>query len=392
MNQSTVTKRRVYLSSPHMSGGEQGAIADAFASNWIAPLGPHVDAFEQEFTGLVGTSGALALSSGTAALHLALIVAGVRPGDDVAVSTLTFAASVNPIIYVGARPVFIDSERTSWNMDPELLATFLAERARAGRLPAAVIVVHLYGQSANLSPILGICERYGIPVIEDAAEALGASYQGQAPGTAGLLGVYSFNGNKIITTSGGGMLVSNDAALIAHARKLATQARDPKPYYEHSEVGYNYRLSNVLAAVGRCQLRVLSQRVAARRRNFDFYREALGGLPGVGFMPEARWGLHTRWLTVLTLDSETCGLTPEDLRIALEAENIESRPVWKPMHQQPVFAGYERVGGRVADDLFSRGLCLPSGSNLTVEELEGVVATIQAAYSAAPPAISRKSA
>jgi pyridoxal phosphate-dependent aminotransferase EpsN len=375
-----------------MSGVEESAIANAFATNWIAPLGPHVDAFEQEFAGLVGTPAALALSSGTAALHLALIVAGVRAGDEVAVSTLTFAASVNPIIYLGARPVFIDSERNSWNMDPDLLSTFLAQRAREGRLPAAVVVVHLYGQSANLSPILTICARYGITVIEDAAEALGASYQGQAPGTAGLLGVYSFNGNKIITTSGGGMLVSNDATLIAHARKLATQARDPTPHYEHSEVGYNYRLSNVLAAIGRCQLRVLSERVAARRRNFDFYREALGGLPGVQFMPEARWGLHTRWLTVLTLDSETCGLTPEILRSALEAKDIESRPVWKPMHQQPIFATYERVGGRVADDLFLRGLCLPSGSNLTLEDLERVVATVMAAHSAAPHTMSLKSA
>ena len=392
MSQSTVTKRRIFLSSPHMSGLEESAIANAFATNWVAPLGPHVDAFEQEFCGLVGASAGVALSSGTAALHLALIVAGVRPDDEVVVSTLTFAASVNPIIYLGARPVFIDSERTSWNMDPELLSTFLTQRAREGRLPAAVIVVHLYGQSANLSPILTICARYGIPLIEDAAEALGASYQGQAPGTVGLLGVYSFNGNKIITTSGGGMLVSNDAALIAHARKLATQARDPTPHYEHSEIGYNYRLSNVLAAIGRCQLRVLSQRVAARRRNFDFYREALGGLPGVQFMPEARWGLHTRWLSVLTLDSETCGLTPEILRNALEAEDVESRPVWKPMHQQPIFAPYERFGGRVADDLFLRGLCLPSGSNLTLEDLERVAATILAAYSAATPAISKKSA
>jgi pyridoxal phosphate-dependent aminotransferase EpsN len=391
MSQSMVTKRRIYLSPPHMSGLEESAIATAFTTNWVAPLGPHVDAFEQEFCGLVGASAGVALSSGTAALHLALIVAGVRPDDEVVVSTLTFAASVNPIIYLGARPVFIDSERTSWNMDPELLSMFLTQRAREGRLPAAVIVVHLYGQSAHLSPILAVCAQYGVPVIEDACEALGASYQGRSPGTAGVLGVYSFNGNKIITTSGGGMLVSNDAALIKHARKLATQARDPVPYYEHSEIGYNYRLSNVLAAIGRCQLRVLSERVTARRRNFEFYREALGSLRGVQFMPEAPWGIHSRWLTVLTLDNELCGLTPEILRMALEEEDIESRPVWKPMHQQPVFAGYERIGGRVADDLFLRGLCLPSGSNLTVGDLERVVATIHSAYSTAP-LVSLKSA
>jgi dTDP-4-amino-4,6-dideoxygalactose transaminase len=259
---------RIYLSPPHMSGREQAYIAEAFASNWIAPLGPHVDAFEQEFAQVVGAPYALALSSGTAALHLALQLSGVGRDDEVLVSSLTFAASVNPIVYLGGRPTFIDSERESWNMDPNLLADTLKQRAKNGRLPQAVVIVHLYGQSANMDPILQICGEYGVPVIEDAAEALGASYNGRHPGALGKAGIFSFNGNKIITTSGGGMLVSEDKSLIDHARKLATQARDPAPHYQHSEIGYNYRLSNILAAVGRAQLEVLEERVQARRRNF----------------------------------------------------------------------------------------------------------------------------
>lgn len=376
---------RIYLSSPHMGGMEQEFVADAFATNWVAPLGPHVDAFEREFAEMVGARHAAALSSGTAALHLALQLAGVGPGDEVLVSTLTFSASVNPILYLGATPVFIDSERESWNLDPALLEEALAARAARGRLPRAVVVVHLYGQSANLGPILAACERYGVPVVEDAAEALGATYHGRAPGTLGRAGIYSFNGNKIITTSGGGMLVSDDAALIAHARKLATQARDPAPHYEHSEIGYNYRLSNVLAAIGRGQLRVLEERVQARRRNFDFYVAALGDLPGLEFMPEAPWGRHTRWLTCVTLDPEHPGADREAVRLALEAEQIEARPVWKPMHLQPVFARYERVGGAVAEDLFRRGLCLPSGSNLGEAELARVVSAVRAAVRAGRP-------
>lgn len=371
-------KERIYLSSPHMSGLEEQFVADAFATNWIAPLGPHVDAFEREFAEAVGTRHAAALSSGTAALHLALHLAGVGPGDEVLVSTLTFSASVNPIRYLGATPAFIDSERSSWNMDPALLAEAVEERARAGRLPKAVVVVHLYGQSADLDPIIDLCERYGIALVEDAAEALGATYNGRTPGTFGKAGIFSFNGNKIITTSGGGTLVSDDAALVAHARKLATQARDPAPHYEHSEIGYNYRLSNVLAGIGRGQLGVLEERVAARRRNFEYYVETLGDLPGIEFMPEAHWGRHTRWLTTLTIDPAEFGATREDVRLALEAENIEGRPVWKPMHLQPVFAEFPVIGGKVAEDLFDRGLCLPSGSNLTEHDLERVVAIVRA--------------
>jgi len=323
---------------------------------------------------------AAALSSGTAALHLALLLAGVERGDEVLVSTLTFSATVNPIVYLGAKPVFIDSERASWNMDPELLSATLARKARQGCLPKAVVVVHLYGQSADLNPILEACNRYNVPLIEDAAEALGSSYHGRAPGTFGQTGIYSFNGNKIITTSGGGMLVSHDAELITHAKKLATQARDPGPHYQHSEIGYNYRLSNVLAGIGRGQLRVLEDRVEARRHNFDYYQETLGHLPGIEFMPEASWGRHTRWLTCITIDRNEFGATSEDLRLALEAENIEARPVWKPMHLQPVFAGCESVGGMVAEAFFAHGLCLPSGSNLSAEDLARVVTAIQALY------------
>lgn len=368
---------RIYLSSPHMSGLEQKYVQEAFDTNWIAPAGPHLEAFEKEFCEFVGVSHAVALASGTAAIHLGLILLGVSPGDEVFVSTLTFAASVNPIIYQGGIPVFIDSERESWNMDPDLLAEALEQKARQGRLPRAVVLVHLYGQSANIDPIKEACDRYGVPILEDAAEALGSTYKGRAPGTFGKCGIYSFNGNKIITTSGGGMLVSEDKELIDHARKLSTQARDPAPHYQHSEIGYNYRLSNVCAGIGRGQLRVLEERVQARRRNFEFYQQALGDLPGIEFMPEAPWGRHSRWLTCITIDPEKFGADRETVRLALEAENIESRPVWKPMHLQPVFAEYETFGGKVAEDLFERGLCLPSGSNLTETELQRVVDVIR---------------
>src|SRR5690606_22172513 len=293
--------------------------------------------------------------------------------------TLTFAASVNPILYLGGRPVFVDSERASWNMDPGLLAEELDRRAARGRLPRTVVLVHLYGQSADLDPIVDACARYGVPLVEDAAEALGATYRGRAPGTFGRVGIFSFNGNKIITTTGGGMLVSDDEALVTHARKLATQAREPAPHYEHAEVGYNYRLSNVLAGIGRGQLRVLEDRVAARRRHFAYYRERLGRLPGVAFMPEAPWGRHTRWLTCLTLDPEAFGADREAVRLALEAENDEARPLWKPMHRQPVYAGYEAVGGAVAEALFARGLCLPSGSAMTEADLDRVCTVVERA-------------
>lgn len=368
---------RLYLSPPHMGDEEQALVADAFASNWIAPLGPHVNAFEREFCATVDCEHAAALASGTAALHLGLLLAGVGPGDDVLVSTFTFSASVNPIVYLGAQPVFVDAERHSWNIDPALVAEAIETRARAGRPPRAVIPVHIYGQPADLDPILEVCERHGVAVIEDAAEALGATYRGRSPGTLGRVGAFSFNGNKIITTSGGGMLVSADGALVARARKLASQARDAAPHYEHSEVGYNYRLSNVLAAIGRAQLRVLEDRVAARRRIFDRYVEALGDIPGVEFMPEAEWGRHTRWLTTLTIDSAAASAGREEVRLALLAENIEARPLWKPMHLQPVFAGCAALGGGVAESLFQNGLCLPSGSAMSDGDIDRVVRVVR---------------
>jgi pyridoxal phosphate-dependent aminotransferase EpsN len=368
---------RIHLSIPHMGGLESQFVQEAFESNWIAPLGPQVDAFEREFREIVGAKHGVALSTGTAALHLAFQLVGVEPGDEVLVSTMTFAATVNPIVYLGARPVFIDSERTSWNLDPALVEEAMEARRKAGRLPKAVAVVHLYGQCADLDRLVELCEHFGVPLIEDAAEALGASYRGRAPGTFGKVGVYSFNGNKVITTSGGGMMVSEDEGLVRHAFKLATQAREPTPHYEHEEIGYNYRMSNVLAAIGRGQLRVLEDHVDARRRNFDFYRQMLGDLPGIEFMPEAPWGRHSRWLTTLTIDPAEFGTDRETVRLALESENIEARPVWKPMHRQPVFANYESVGGEVADNLFERGLCLPSSSNLTPEQLERVADAVK---------------
>ncbi len=375
---------RIYLSPPHMSGREQEFIQEAFDSNWLAPLGPQVDAFEAEFAAEVGARHALAVSSGTAALHLALIQAGVQAGDEVMVSDLTFAGSVFPIVYMGARPVFIDCELASWNMDPDLLAEALAARAQARRLPKAVILVHLYGQCAQIDAVLELCERYGVVLIEDAAEALGARYRGQPPGCFGQSGIFSFNGNKIITTTGGGMLVSHDGALIARARKLAAQAREAAVHYQHAEIGYNYRMSSVLAAIGRGQLTALAARVAARRRIYQYYQRTLGELPGVALMPEAPWSMSTHWLSVATIDPQRFGADREQVRLALEAENIEARPVWKPMHQQPVFAGCEAYGGGNAERLFARGLCLPSGSSLTIAQLERITGVIAAAPQLVP--------
>lgn len=378
----SIKNPRIHLSPPHMSGLERGFIDEAFETNWIAPVGPNIDAFEQEFADAVGAPHALALSSGTAGLHLSLILAGVGAGDEVMVSTFTFAASVNVIVYQGARPVFIDSERESWNMDPTLLSEALEERARTGRLPKAVLLVHLYGQSADIDPIRTACDRHGVTLIEDAAESLGATYKGRSPGTFGLAGVFSFNGNKILTTSGGGMLVSADANFIKRARKLATQAREDAPHYQHGEIGYNYRLSNVLAGIGRGQLPVLEDRVLARRRNFEFYRTALESLPGISFMPEPEWGRSTRWLTCLTIDSDLFGTDREAVRLALEAENIEARPLWKPMHLQPVFEQYETINGAISERLFRDGLCLPSGSALTEDELTRVCDAVRRVHEA----------
>ncbi len=368
---------RIYLSSPHIGEQERAFVKEAFDTNWVAPLGPNVNGFEAEFCELVGSKHAAALSSGTAALHLSMILENIGQGDEVIVSSLTFVASVNPAVYEGAKPVFIDSERTSWNMDPELLVEVLEKKAKQNKLPKAVILVHLYGQAADIDPIQEACERFGVTLIEDAAEALGATYKGKAPGSFGRCGIFSFNGNKIITTSGGGMLVSDDKDLIDHSRKLATQARDPAPHYQHTEVGYNYRLSNICAGIGRGQLRVLEDRVNARRGNFDFYVEQLSDLPGITFAPEAPWGRHTRWLTCVTIDPEAFGTDRETLRQQLETRNIECRPVWKPMHMQPLFNECEMYGGEVAEELFTYGLCLPSGSNMDDAQRERVVDAIR---------------
>ncbi len=335
-------------------------------------MGPHLDAFEKEFSETIGASTAVALSSGTSALHLTLILAGVTSGDEVFCSTLTFVASVNPILYQGAKPVFIDSDKLSWNMDPELLATALEERASQNRLPKAVIVVHLYGQSADLDPILDVCNRYEIKVIEDAAEALGSTYNGNSTGTLGWAGVYSFNGNKIITTSSGGMLVSNDSDIVDKARFLANQAKDSANHYEHSQLGYNYRMSNLLAAIGRGQLAVLNEKVESRRANFEYYHKALNNLPGVAFMPEASYGRSTRWLTCLTVNSKEAKTNREEICQTMEGEGIECRPVWKPMHLQPLYKEAQVYGGTVAEELFKSGLCLPSGSSLTQDEFKRV--------------------
>lgn len=371
---------KILLSTPHMGDRELEFVKEAFDTNWIAPVGHHIDAFERELCEVVGSSHAAAVSSGTAALHLALIIAGVERGDKVFCSTLTFTASANPIVYQGATPVFVDSDRVSWNMNPELLATELDRRAKIGKLPKAVILVHLYGQSADIDPILAACNKYEITLIEDAAEALGATYKGKSPGTFTKFGFYSFNGNKIITTSGGGMLVSDDPEIVTKAKFLATQARDRAPHYEHTHIGYNYRLSNVCAGIGRGQLQVLDDRVRQRRQNFAYYQEHLGDLPGLAFMPEAEYGTSTRWLTCITIDPDKFGCDRETIRTTLASQNIETRPVWKPMHLQPVFKDCGYIGGNVASELFDRGLCLPSGSNLTEAELARVVEAIRACH------------
>ena len=368
---------RIFLSPPHMGPRERELLLGAFDSNWIAPLGPNVDAFEAELSRRLAGQHVAALASGTSALHLALCVLGVGPGDEVIVPTLTFAASANPVTYLGARPAFVDVSASTWTMDPVLLAEELEKRSRKGKLPKAVMTVDLYGQCADYDPIRAACAKHGVPLVEDAAEGLGATYRGRPAGTLGDLGAISFNGNKIITTSGGGALISANERWIAQARFLATQARDPAPHYQHSYVGYNYRLSNLLAAVGRGQLEVLDDRVAKRRENFAHYREHLGQLPGVEFMPEADYGTATRWLTALTIDPDRFGCTREDVRRHLDALDIEARPVWKPMHLQPVFSGCAMRGGEVAERLFRDGLCLPSGSSLTEGDRDRVVEAVR---------------
>jgi pyridoxal phosphate-dependent aminotransferase EpsN len=369
--------KRIYLSPPHLDGRERVLLLQAYDSNWITTLGPHVDAFEEEICQKIAVKHAAALSSGTAALHLALLLLGVERGDEVLCSDLTFAASANAIAYLGAKPVFIDSDHTTWNMDPTLLAEELDACAKKRRLPKAVIVVDLYGQCADYNPVIEICKKYEIPIVEDAAEALGSTYQGTSAGKFGEMGVFSFNGNKIITTSGGGMLVSDNKDYIDQARFLSQQARDPAPHYEHSHIGFNYRMSNLLAAVGRGQLERLDQKVSKKRSINEFYRNTLGDLSGIDFMPEAPYGISNCWLTVILITPEKFGMDREEVRLALEAENMESRPIWKPMHLQPVFKGCRVRGGEVSEDLFRRGICLPSGTQMTQEDLERVTKVVK---------------
>jgi pyridoxal phosphate-dependent aminotransferase EpsN len=381
LGESFMTNKRIFLSSPHMSGKEIDYVKEAFLTNWVAPLGPHVNLFEKELSQVVGSKGAVAVSSGTAGIHLALKLLNVGKGDVVFCSSLTFVASANPILYEGAIPVFIDSEPFTWNMSPQALKRAFEDARREGKLPKAVIIVHLYGQSADMDLLLSICEEYQVPVIEDAAESLGATYKGKASGTLGKFGVYSFNGNKIITSSGGGMLVSDDEEALEKARFWATQSREPTKHYEHKEMGYNYRLSNVSAGIGRAQLRVLEERVNARRQVFEQYFAALSDYKGITFMPEASFGRSTRWLTAMTLDEELLGVSSLDLIHHLEKENIEARPVWKPMHLQPLFQGYRyyphQPNENVSDLLFQKGICLPSGSNLSIEEQNRVITCIK---------------
>lgn len=372
-----MTNSKIYLSPPHMSGDEKRYIDEAFETNWIAPLGPNVDAFEKELASYVGVSEAVAVSSGTAAIHLALSLLEVTKGDIVFCSTLTFVASANPIIYQGAEPVFIDSEPETWNMSPEALKRALQDAFIQGKLPKAVIVVNLYGQSAKMDQILSLCNQYNVPVIEDAAESLGSTYKGKASGSFGKFGVYSFNGNKIITTSGGGMLVSNDIDALQKARFLATQARDSAPHYQHSQLGYNYRMSNILAGVGRAQLQVLENRVETRRKIFERYYQELSGLSGIAFMPELSNTKTNRWLTVLTVNEKEAGTSAAELVQAFTEQNIEARPVWKPLHMQPLFKGaryYSHDENKdVAQQLFKTGICLPSGSSMTEGEQNKVI-------------------
>jgi dTDP-4-amino-4,6-dideoxygalactose transaminase len=367
---------QILLSTPHMGQNEKEFVEEAFRTNWIAPLGPNVDAFEKELADVVEIKFAAALSSGTAAIHLALRLLDVGQGDLVFCSTLTFAASANPIIYQGAEPVFIDSDLESWNMSAAALEKAFEWADSIGRLPKAVIVVNLYGQSADMDTLLATCNKYSVPIIEDAAESLGAKYKGKASGTFGKIGIYSFNGNKIITTSGGGMLVSNDQALVEKARFLATQARDPAPHYQHSQLGYNYRMSNILAGIGRGQLKVLQDRVASRRAIFNAYKEGLADIKSIEWMPEPSWSHSTHWLSAFTLDSRQTNITGMEVVQRLASEMIEARPLWKPMHLQPLFSQYKYFShelNSISDQIFEMGICLPSGSNMPAGNLNRVI-------------------
>lgn len=371
-------EKKIWLSSPHMGHAEKGFVEEAFTSNWVAPLGPNVDGFEADLSRYTTVAHAAVLSSGTAALHLALMILGVGKGDIVLCQSFTFSASANPVVYLGATPVFIDSETDTWNMDPVFLEKAIKHYMSVGKKPKAIIPVHLYGMPAKLDAIMQLAKEYEIPVIEDAAEALGSTYHDKPCGSFGDFGILSFNGNKIITTSGGGALLSAKEEWIEKARFLATQARDPAAHYQHSQIGYNYRMSNVLAGIGRGQMLVLNERVKQRRANYHFYRQALENIPGISFQPELAGSFSNRWLTCILVNPEkTNGLSREDIRLHLEKDNIESRPLWKPMHLQPVFAAAPYFGETVSAKLFDQGLCLPSGSNLLQEDLQRVVSKLK---------------
>jgi len=374
-----MANEKIWLSPPHMSGDELKLVQEVFESNWIAPVGPHLSAFEDALAAYNEIPFCAGLSSGTAAIHLALIILNVKPGDEVLCSSFTFSGSCNPIIYQQALPVFVDSEAETWNMDPDLLEQAIQDRiSKTGKTPKALILVHLYGMPAKLDQLLEIADKYKIPVIEDAAEALGAKYKGKMLGTFGDIGIYSFNGNKIITTSGGGAMVSDNLEYVQSAKFLASQARDKAPHYEHSAIGYNYRLSNVCAAIGLGQLKVLNERVKQRRANFDFYRQALAGFEQIKFLTEPENFYSNRWLTTVLFESFE---QRERVRLKLEQENIESRPLWKPMHLQPVFKDYPAYTNGVSEKLFTDGLCLPSGSDLKQNDLERIVDAVKAVLS-----------
>jgi dTDP-4-amino-4,6-dideoxygalactose transaminase len=361
-----------------MGGTEQKYVQEAFDSNWVAPLGPNVNGLEQDIAGYLAEDvHVAALSSGTSALHLGLVLLGVQPGDEVICQSFTFSASANPIKYLGATPVFVDSEDETWNMSPRFLEQAIMDRVAKGKKPKAIIPVHLYGMPAKMDEIMAIANRYDIPVLEDAAEALGSSLHGKMCGTFGRMAALSFNGNKIITTSGGGALVSHDKELVNKARFLSTQARDEAPHYQHSQVGYNYRMSNICAGIGRGQMEVLDTRIAQRRRIYNWYTEVLAGIPGVSFVHEPEGYFSNRWLTTILVDPKQAHISRETLRLAFEAKNIESRPLWKPMHMQPVFEGAPFYGDGTSERLFEQGLCLPSGSNLTDTDLARIKAVIQ---------------
>ncbi len=375
-------KPKIWLSSPHMGGTELNYIHEAFDTNWVAPLGPNVDNFEKDITAFLKEDvHAAALSAGTAGIHLALILAGVQPGDEVICQSMTFSASANPIAYLSAIPVFVDSEADTWNMSPQWLEAAIKDRMAKDKTPKAIIPVHLYGMPAKMQEIMSIAAQYNIPVIEDAAEALGSHIDGKMCGTYGAMSILSFNGNKIITTSGGGALVAHDAATVAKARFLATQARDAAPHYEHTHIGYNYRMSNICAGIGRGQMEVLANRIDQRRAVYQQYYNKLKGIKGITLLDEPAGYFSNRWLSTILVDpAETGGITRETLRLALDEENIESRPLWKPMHLQPVFKDSPFYGDGTSEKLFENGLCLPSGSNLTADDMQRIFRVIDKVF------------